>query len=139
MTIRPATAEDVEAVAALEESMFGTDAWSTESVREELTGPRRTAVVACAPDVVGYVVTADAGDVTDVQRIAVSAEHRRQGLARALLADVLRTDRRMLLEVGAHNDAALAFYAAAGFVEIDRRPSYYRDGSDAVVMERIGP
>ena len=59
--------------------MFGVDAWSAESVREELTGARRTAVVACDPDVVGYVVTADAGDVTDLQRIAVAPAHRRQG------------------------------------------------------------
>jgi ribosomal-protein-alanine N-acetyltransferase len=30
----------------------------------------------------------------------------------------------------------LAFYAAHGFVEVDRRPRYYRDGSTAVVMRR---
>ena len=41
---------------------------------------------------------------------------------------------RMLLEVGAGNAAALGLYAAAGFVEIDRRPRYYRDGADAVVL-----
>jgi ribosomal protein S18 acetylase RimI-like enzyme len=40
----------------------------------------------------------------------------------------------MLLEVSAGNAAALAFYAAAGFVQIDRRPRYYRDGSDAIVL-----
>ncbi len=137
--IRPATGEDVEAVAALEASMFGVDAWSAESVREELTGPRRTAVVACDPEIVGYVVTALAGDVTDLQRIAVAPSHRRHGLAKALLSEVLREDRRVLLEVSEDNDAALAFYVATGFVEIDRRPSYYRDGSDAVVMERMTP
>jgi [ribosomal protein S18]-alanine N-acetyltransferase len=42
----------------------------------------------------------------------------------------------MLLEVSARNTDALAFYAAADFVEIDRRRRYYRDGSDAVVMRR---
>jgi ribosomal protein S18 acetylase RimI-like enzyme len=40
----------------------------------------------------------------------------------------------MLLEVSAANTGALAFYAASGFVEIDRRPRYYRDGTDAVVL-----
>lgn len=139
MTIRPATADDVEAVTALEASLFGPDAWSTESVREELTGDRRTAVVASNPSVVGYSVTALSGDVTDLQRIAVAREHRRQGLAHALLAVVLPEHGRVLLEVSATNGAALAFYAAEGFVEIDRRPSYYRDGSDAVVMEMMTP
>jgi [ribosomal protein S18]-alanine N-acetyltransferase len=34
------------------------------------------------------------------------------------------------------NAAALAFYLARGFAEIDRRPGYYRDGGTAVVMCR---
>ena len=33
-----------------------------------------------------------------------------------------------------NKDARQAFYAVAGFVEIDRRPRYYRDGTDAVVL-----
>ena len=138
MILRPATVDDVEAVAALEATVFGTDAWSSGSVREELTGERRTAVVACEPDVIGYAVTALAGDTTDLQRVAVAKDHRRRGLAHALLAVVLAEEGRVLLEVSARNEGALAFYATEGFAEIDRRPAYYRDGSDAVVMERRG-
>lgn len=136
--MRAATPEDVPAVYALEQLVFGPDAWSERSVGEELTGPRRVAVVACDPEPVGYVVTASAGDVVDLLRIAVAPSRRRRGLASELLAAVLgRADAdRMMLEVGAANEAALAFYAAEGFAEIDRRPRYYRDGSDAVVMER---
>ena len=138
MTIRPATVDDVEAVTALEAAIFGSDAWSAGSVGEELTGERRTAVVACDPDVVGYAVTALVGDTTDLQRVAVAPDHRRRGLAPALLAVVLADEGRVLLEVRARNEDALAFYATEGFAEIDRRPAYYRDGSDAVVMERKG-
>jgi ribosomal-protein-alanine N-acetyltransferase len=133
--LRPATVEDVPAVTALEAETFGADAWSADAVRSELTGERRTAVVACDPGVVGYAVTMTAGDVVDLQRIAVAASYRRQGLARQLL-DAVAADSRMLLEVGAGNTAALAFYAGEGFTEIARRRGYYRDGSDAVVMER---
>ena len=43
---------------------------------------------------------------------------------------------RMLIEVRADNADALAFYAAKDFVEIDRRPRYYSDGSDAVILRR---
>ncbi len=39
----------------------------------------------------------------------------------------------MLLEVREDNAGALAFYAARGFVEVDRRPRYYRDGATAVM------
>ena len=43
---------------------------------------------------------------------------------------------RLLLEVREDNREALAFYAGQGFVEIDRRPRYYADGTTAVVMRR---
>ena len=135
MNLRPATEEDVAAVRALEVSVFGADAWSERSVREELTGPRRRAVLACDPEVVGYVVTSTVGDTVDLQRLVVHPEQRRRGLARSLL-EAVSEGGRMLLEVSASNRGALALYAAEGFQEIHRRPGYYRDGSDAVVMER---
>jgi ribosomal-protein-alanine N-acetyltransferase len=132
--IRPATVEDVPAVAALEASVFGVDAWSEAQVEEELTGPRRRAWV---HDGLGYVILLVGQDVVDLQRIAVTPAARRQGIARALLDIALASvPGRMLLEVSAANSTAIAFYASAGFVEVDRRQRYYRDGTDAVVMER---
>lgn len=141
MNIRPATADDVDAVTSLEQELFGADAWSRSSVVEELTGPRRHAVVAGAGDgsVLGYAVTLRSDDVLDLQRIAVAPAHRRAGVAHELLRDVRRAGlaqgaQRILLEVRSANEAALAFYAAEGFEQIDRRPRYYRDGADALVL-----
>ena len=142
MTLRVATPADAPAVAALERTIFGVDAWSDPAVLEELTAPGRRAVVAVdGAEVVGYAVTLTTGDAVDLQRIAVREDHRRRGLARALL-DALVSGatgdgvERMLLEVGAGNRAARTFYAAEGFEEISRRRRYYRDGTDAVVMQR---
>jgi ribosomal-protein-alanine N-acetyltransferase len=139
--LRAATGDDVAAVAALERELFAADAWSAASVLEEFTGPRRVAVVAVLPGdgvgrLVGYAVAARAGDVVDLQRVGVHPDHRRRGLARALLAATLDAEARTLLEVSADNTAAIAFYVAEGFSEIARRRRYYRDGSDAVVLER---
>jgi ribosomal-protein-alanine acetyltransferase len=135
--VRPASADDVAAVHALERDLFGADAWSEASVRAELTGPRRTAVVACdGRELVGYAVAAEVGDAVDLQRVAVRPEHRRRGLAHALLTAALDGAPRVLLEVAAGNTGALALYAAEGFTEIARRRRYYRDGSDAVVLKR---
>ena len=80
-------------------------------------------------------------DIAELQRIAVRLRARRRGHATALLEAVVeravagRAD-RLLLEVREANAEALAFYAASGFVEIDRRPRYYRDGSTAIVLRR---
>jgi ribosomal-protein-alanine N-acetyltransferase len=91
--------------------------------------------------VVGYVVMRTVGDVSDLQRIGVAPVHQRHGLAARLLGSASAGVReqgaeRILLEVAEDNGAAQAFYAGAGFVEIDRRPRYYRHEVDALVLEK---
>ena len=135
MTIRAATDEDLAAVHALEVELFGADAWSEQTLLATLA--RGRVLVAEDEVLLGYVVLADAGEVADLERIGVRRDHQRAGLASALL-DAALSDAgcdRVLLEVRADNEPALAFYASAGFVEIDRRRRYYRDGTDALVLE----
>jgi len=140
--IRLATASDADVIAILEAECQGDDAWSATLVRDGVTGGLPTIQYLVAETdgtVTGYAVASYAGDIAELQRIGVAADFRRQGLATALLDEVIAhapstgAD-RLLLEVRADNRSALAFYAAAGFVEIDRRTRYYRDGTDAVVM-----
>jgi ribosomal-protein-alanine N-acetyltransferase len=142
--VRPAAADDVEAVARLEEECLGVDAWSEALVRDGILGDLPTITYLVAEldgEVVGYAVTSSAGDIAELQRIAVDEPHRRRGVAAALLAGVVDAARRtpadrLLLEVREDNRGAIAFYAGQGFVEIDRRPRYYADGSTAVVLRR---
>lgn len=133
---------DVAAVAALEALALGPDAWSESLVEQGIAGSLPTVhyLVAREEDaVVGYAVASVAGDVVELQRIAVDDVRRRTGIASGLLDEVLRKAgaegvERMLLEVREDNTDALAFYAARGFTELARRPRYYRDGATAVVM-----
>ncbi len=140
MRLRPGSAEDATAIAALEETCFGQDAWSFPLVVSELTGAGRDTLVALEGDeIFGYAVTMTAGEVVDLLRIAVHPQWRRRGVARTLLEEVraraegLQAD-RVLLEVRVGNAPARAFYEAAGFTRIARRPHYYRDGADALVL-----
>ena len=139
--IRVATREDIEAVVEMERVVFGSDAWSPSSVAAEFADlGSRDIVVAVSPDgVLGYGVQSRAGDISDLRRLAVTPEARRHGIATRLLHDLVERARsqacqRCLLEVAADNQAALAFYSVAGFVEVSRRPRYYSSGMDAVVM-----
>lgn len=142
--VREAGAADLRAVVELERQVFGLDAWSAASVADELAATDRRWRLAEGEDargarVLGYAVVRVVDDVADLQRIAVRPDARRRGMASALLASAAEAARaagarRLLLEVSADNGAALAFYARHGFTEVDRRPRYYRDGSDAVVM-----
>lgn len=146
--VRAATEADLDAVVASESANLGADAWSPGLLAEGLAGrvPHASYVVAeVGGAVVGHAVVSVVVDVAELQRIAVGAAHRRTGVASALLDACVAAARagganRLLLEVRQDNAAALAFYAARGFVEVDRRPRYYRDGATAVVMRLgIGP
>ena len=143
--VRAAGASDVAPVARLEMELFGVDAWSAATVAEELAGDRIAMVAerevpgAAAHDVAGYAVASVGADPADLHRVAVDPRWRRAGVGTALLSAVRDAARdagatRMLLEVSAANDEACAFYAAEGWTEVDRRPRYYRDGSDALVL-----
>ncbi len=144
VTVRPAGPPDVEAVARLESDCLGADAWSEGLVREGITGnlPTVTYLVAeLAGTVIGHAVTSAAGDIAELQRIAVDQRWRRSGVASellsAVLTELLTTESdRLLLEVREDNAGAIAFYARHGFAEIDRRPRYYSGGATAVVMSR---
>jgi ribosomal-protein-alanine N-acetyltransferase len=140
--IRLATAADADPIAVLEAECQGADSWSAALVRDGVEGGLPTIQYLVSESdgrADGYAVASYAGDIAELQRIGVATGARRLGIASALLeAIVLHAPStgadRMLLEVRADNRGALGFYAARGFVEIDRRTRYYRDGTDAVVM-----
>jgi [ribosomal protein S18]-alanine N-acetyltransferase len=145
VTVRPARTDDVAAIAALERDSLGDDAWSEGLVAEGVAGNLPTIgylVADVGGEVVGHAVASVVGDIAELQRIAVDPAHRRTGLATLLLDAVIGAARegdadRLLLEVREDNAGALAFYAARGFVEVDRRRRYYRDGATAIVL-RLG-
>lgn len=142
MKIRAATPEDADAITKLETMVFGDQAWSPTLMLAELSQVDRVVVVASAgTSLLGYAITLRSADVVDLHRIAVHPDHRRTGIAGALLAASIQRARsehadRMLLEVGYGNAAARRFYESKGFVQLDLRRGYYVDGSDALVLER---
>ena len=144
VVVRVAAPADVDAVARLERDNLGDDAWSRGLVEDAVLGALPTVhclVAESGGRVVGHAVASVAGDVAELQRIAVDPANRRAGLASRLLAASIELAgaggaERLLLEVREDNDGAIAFYAARGFFEIDRRPRYFRDGGTAVVMLR---
>ena len=145
MTLRPATAADLDAIMLIENRSFPTDAWSTETMAAELDSPHGQYLVdEHDGSVIGYggVRALQGSPDADIQTIAFLAEHRGAGRGRALLRALLATARdrgarEVFLEVRADNPAAAGLYLAEGFEEIGRRPRYYQpDDVDAIVMRR---
>ena len=131
MRIAHMTAEYVPQVAALEKVCF-CDPWSEKSVASELENPLSCWLVALDGETVaGYVGSQTVLGEADMMNLAVGAEHRRQGIAAALvnaLCAALRAENGaelLTLEVRDSNEAAIRLYTALGFAEIGRRPNYY--------------
>lgn len=143
MSLRTATASDLDGIMALERASFPTDAWSTEMMRAELVSPHgRYIVDEEAGRLVGYAglrAVSGAADA-DIQTITVDGAARGRGRGRTMLRELLRTAdergaRTVFLEVRADNPVAQQLYRSEGFVEIGRRPRYYQpDDVDAIIM-----
>ncbi|MRS12703.1 MAG: tRNA (adenosine(37)-N6)-threonylcarbamoyltransferase complex transferase subunit TsaD [Actinobacteria bacterium] len=115
--------------------------WSESLFRDEIGRPDRRWVVAeDAGDVVGYGGVMVVGDEAHLMNLAVDADRRRGGIARALVwrlageAAALGAA-RMTLEVAESNFAAIELYRTCGFDGAGRRVGYYPEtGEDAVVL-----
>lgn len=140
VTVRPASSADRGQVVDIETEVFAAEAWSEAVVADELTAPGRSVVVADHGEaLVGFAIGRLVDDACDLQRIAVRRPWRRRGIGTAMLQRLRAEVRaagaqRILLEVSTANEEAMAFYAAEDFVQIDWRPRYYRDGTDALIL-----
>ena len=137
--IRPMTAADVPAVAALEQT--APDAWTAAQLMEELQAPFARCLVLCRGGEIAAFCTAQAAaDEASLNAITVAPACQGQGLGgqllRALMQRLADEGAAMLyLEVRAGNAPALALYERAGFFRTGRRPRFYRDPTeDAVTM-----
>jgi ribosomal-protein-alanine N-acetyltransferase len=122
-TLHRATAADRPAVIAVDDLAF-TPFWQlgTTGLDDAINAtPRaRFRVAKHGDDVVGYAVTGRAGPRGFVQRLAVTPDQRRQGVAQALVIDGLRWLRRWRVERAVvntqlDNAPALALYERLGF------------------------
>ena len=129
----------VAAVAELEKQNFS-EPWSENSVRGELTNSLALWLVALdGEEVVGYVGSQTVLGEADMMNIAVSDSHRRRGIARQLVEELIaRLDATMLtLEVRASNAPAIALYEKLGFQKVGLRKNYYRKPKeDALILRK---
>jgi ribosomal-protein-alanine N-acetyltransferase len=93
---------------------------------------------------VGFALFQLLPGAAELLRVAVTPDARRRGLARAALAEALRSlagDGRptCYLEVRSGNRPALALYEALGFRTLGLRRAYYENGEDALVLGRGAP
>ena len=138
LVIRPGTPADLAAVAHIQAQAPEAADWRVEDYLAY-----QLDVAEIAGNLVGFLVTRRLVEgESEVLNLAIHPGHRRQGIARALLASAFaRSPGRWFLEVRASNEAALECYRKLGFQNVGIRPGYYRteDGNspeEGIVMEK---
>ncbi|PRY70813.1 ribosomal protein S18-alanine N-acetyltransferase [Halomonas ventosae] len=137
---------DLAALSSLEQAA-SPDPWTPDQLQAALADPdTRVFGIEHEACLVGHAVVVRLPFEAELQAILVAREARRQGVAGRLLAAVIEQahswrSERLLLEVRAGNEAALALYRGAGFGEDGRRRGYYParttgQREDALLMSR---
>ena len=139
LAIRRMRQEDVPFVAELERQTF-TDAWSENALSETLA-QKQTILLTAFEDkkLIGYVILYYVLEEGEIARIAVSQEHRRQGVGARLLLELesLCLDNgisKLLLDVRESNVSAYSFYEEHGFVKDGIRKNFYTEPKEHAVL-----
>ena len=143
---RPLGALDLDRAAALHRQAFeplGERPWTRRDMAELLASPGVSGLLLEVEGREnGFALWRTAADEAELLTIAVQADRRRHGFGRRLVDAVVEQARHggalgLFLEVGADNAPARSLYSQAGFVEVGRRPDYYRRHTgfaDALVL-----
>ena len=129
-------------VAALEKICFS-DPWSEKSVLEELSNPLSLWLTAMDGEhLAGYVGSQTVLGETDMMNVAVNPEDRRKGIGEMLIRFLMEQLKQsgshsLTLEVRASNTPAIELYQKLGFLQVGRRPRYYRNPrEDALILRK---
>ncbi len=143
VSIRPAVARDLPALADLERDGFACP-WSTAALEPCLRGDDHLMLVAeTAGELGGFVLFLRLPEEAELLRMAVASPLRGRGLGAELVRaglDRLAGEGRPVchLEVRASNRAAIHLYERLGFRLAGARPGYYADGEEARLYRREG-
>ncbi len=140
--LRPMRLEDLDAIMAIEGNSFPTP-WPRSGYEHELTRNEHAHYqVLLGPEeqIIGYGGQWLVAGEGHISIMAVDPAWRGHGLGELLLSTLVQQAEeagaeRVLLEVRVGNLTAQALYQKYQFVEVGRRPNYYRDtGEDALLM-----
>lgn len=141
--LRVATLDDLTILVDLEALTFPEDPWSPFMLADELSSPASRYWIAMdeAGVPIGYGGVKVGGDQADVMTIGVAPRARGRGVGRAILDALLEWARQVgaveiFLDVRPSNEGAIALYNSRGFVEIGRRPRYFRNPVEEAVEMR---
>lgn len=143
MTVSKMRAEEVAAVAKLDQALFSAESWSEQAFADSLSDDSRRFWVAKDGDtLLGFCGLSVSFEQGDILNIAVDPVHRQKGIGEALLRTAIETfsalgGKELFLEVRAANVAARRLYEKCGFLPIGTRRNYYQQPVEDGVIYKL--
>lgn len=137
--IEKMTKEHLEQIKDILQSEFD-EFWNADVLEKELENPLSTYIVAINEgQVVGYAGLWEPCDEGHVTNIVTKLDKRGNKIATKMLEELINiaTEKHLrcvTLEVNVHNDIAISLYQKHNFVEVGKRPKYYNNVDDAIIM-----
>ena len=90
-------------------------------------------------EVIGFIQFIKLYEVVEILYLVVDERYRKLGIGSTFIEHLSRDldIKRMILEVRKSNEVAISFYEKNGFKKIRPIENYYKDGEDALAMEKV--
>ncbi len=133
--------QQLEQIEQIEKACFSLP-WTIDQLRGQLKDTQHEFIAALDERgrILGYVGMMYVLDEGYISNVAVAPEHRRLGIADALISKLMERSACLelsfvTLEVRCSNSAAMALYKKHGFIPVGRRKNYYDfPREDAILM-----
>lgn len=141
--LRKMVQNDIPQIINIEKQLFPQDHWSKTTFLNQLklTNLCQYHVATINNQIVGYSGIAFHLDTADIQTLAVKNQWQNKKIGKQLLQNMLQQCynqkiTKILLEVRSDNPIAQKLYKNYGFTEIFRRKNYYKQATDAIIMQK---
>ena len=118
--------------------LWSRNQWKSELEKDYITGIG----IFFNNSILGVCVFHKIHDEAEIRYLSVDPNYKRRGLGKKLIYHIFKECKkekikRIFLEVSIKNKEAISFYDYLGFATIGIRKKYYKDGSDALLKEKM--
>ena len=140
LAIREIDQKEVEVCFELDSntiSLWSKKQWKSEFNKQDV----KVIAILLSEKIIGICVVQLLIDEAQINYFSINQKFRRKGYGSYLMSYLVRQCeklnlKKLFLEVSELNMVAEQFYSQFKFLNVGRRKNYYRDGSDAVLMEK---
>ena len=133
------TKRDLLEIEKISNQRFGNESWTKAQFESSYSLDSSIFLVAFEKEkLVSFLIGQDTVDSINILLLATEKEFEKKGFAGALVKELAEKfkGKKVWLEVKESNSCAIKFYQKNGFKPVYTRKKYYKDGENAIILER---